>query len=137
MLDNHGSRGGWSKLSEAVNDFQQGDDEIDWENDPVIFVQVFRGVPEAGHWSLLIIDRTVDKVGRLVFIDSLPDMYSDTFDKLKSSLSESPLAPNGCKWVRARMPRQARAANNGLRGGHDMHGCCVHERTHPSRVFLS
>ena len=41
-----------------------GNHDIDWENDPLIFIQVFCRVPECGHWALLIvIDRTVDKLG--------------------------------------------------------------------------
>ena len=67
---------------------------------------MFRGVPECGHWSLLIIDHTVDKLGRLVFLDSLPNMFCDTMAMLQDLLSGTPLAPEGCKWIHASMPRQ-------------------------------
>jgi hypothetical protein len=42
----------------------------------------------------------------LVFLDSLPDMFHDTMDILQSILSETPLAPEGCKLIHASMPRQ-------------------------------
>jgi hypothetical protein len=76
-----------------------GECKIDWENDRVIFVQVFRGHIQAGHWFLLIIDRTISKHGALIFFDSLPDYFPDTLSKLKSMLTGTPLAPEGCKWI--------------------------------------
>jgi hypothetical protein len=105
MLGKHGSRGAWSKYVEQVSELQWGNHGINLENDSV-FNQVFRGVPKCGHYSLLIIDRTVDKLGRLVFLDSLPDMFHDTMDILQSIPSGTPLAPEGCKWICASMPRQ-------------------------------
>jgi len=83
-----------------------GDHAIDWSNDPVIFIQVFRGEPECGHWALLVVDRTVDKLGKLVFIDSLPNMFRNTMSLLQDMLSGTSLAPEGCTWIRASMPKQ-------------------------------
>jgi hypothetical protein len=102
----HGSCGTWIKFADEVKDARLGDHGIDWTNDNLIFIQVFRGPTEAGHWALLVVDRTVDKLGRLVFIDSLPNLYKDTFEQLRECLSGTPLTPDGCKWIRASMPRQ-------------------------------
>jgi hypothetical protein len=66
--------GTWIKFAKEVKDARIGDHGIDWTNDKLIFIQVFRGPTEAGHWALLVVDRTVDKLGRLVFIDSLPNL---------------------------------------------------------------
>jgi hypothetical protein len=82
-----------------VNEFKLSHSIINWENDQLIFLQIFRGEPEAGHYALLVVDRTVDKLGRLVFIDSLPKLFSDTFDKLKEALVGTLLAPEGSKWI--------------------------------------
>jgi hypothetical protein len=105
-LAEHGSRGSWAKHVEEVNTMKLGDHDIEWENDPIIFIQVFKGVPECGHWALLVVDRTVDKSGRLVLIDSLPNMFRDTMSILQNILSGTPLAPKGCKWICASMPKQ-------------------------------
>jgi hypothetical protein len=82
-----------------VNEFKLSNSNINWENDQWIFLQIFCGEPEAGHWALLVVDRTVDKLGRLMFIDSLPKKFCDTFDKLKEAPIGTPLAPEGSKWI--------------------------------------
>lgn len=102
----HGSCGTWVKFAEELKGARLGDHGIDWTNDKLIFIQVFRGPTEAGHWALLVVDRTADKLGQLVFIDSLPNLYKDTFEQLHECLSGTPLTPEGCKWIRASMPRQ-------------------------------
>jgi hypothetical protein len=104
----HGSSGVWSKYLESVNEFKLSYSNITWENDQLIFLQIFCGEQEAGHWALLVVDRTVDKLGTLVFIASLPKLFSDTFDKLKQALVGMPLAPEGSKWIRATMPCQGK-----------------------------
>ena len=39
-------------------------------------------------------------------MDSLPAMFPDTMSMLQNLLSGTPLAPEGCKWIRADMPKQ-------------------------------
>jgi hypothetical protein len=65
-------------------------------------------MPECGHWSLLIVDCTVDKLGRLVFLNSdlLPDMFCDIMAMLQNLLSGTPLAPERYELIHASMPRQ-------------------------------
>ena len=72
----------------------------------MIFVQVFRGHPEYGLWALLVVDRAVWKSGILVFFDSLPSYYPKLMENLKDMFSGTPLAPKGCRWIRASMPEQ-------------------------------
>ena len=72
----------------------------------MIFVQVFRGHPEYGHWALLIVDWMVWKSGILVFFDSLPSYSPQSMENLKDMFLGTPLAPKGCKWIRASMPEQ-------------------------------
>jgi hypothetical protein len=64
---------------------QSRDHNIDWENDPLIFLQIFRGHPECGHWALAVVDRTVWKPGIVVLFDSLPDYCPDKFDTPRKS----------------------------------------------------
>lgn len=108
----HGSIGAWQHLVEISRELKTGECKTDWEDDRVIFVQVFRGHIQAGHWSLLIIDRTISKHGALIFFDSLPDYFPDTLSKLKSMLTGTPLAPEGCKWIKAKMPNQGFRTND-------------------------
>jgi hypothetical protein len=42
-----------------------------WEQSPVMVVQIFTGDNSAGYWSLLIIDRSSYKPGIFVYFDSL------------------------------------------------------------------
>jgi hypothetical protein len=89
MQEVHGSMGAWQHLVEILREMKTGECKIDWENDRVIFVQVFCCHLEAGHWSLLIIDRTRPKLGALISFDSLPDYFPDTLSNLKSMLTGS------------------------------------------------
>jgi hypothetical protein len=107
----HGEKGdklgAWSKYVEQVSEVHQGDHGIDRENDPVVFIQVFRGVPECGHWSLLIVDCTVDKLGSLCSWTLYLTCFATPWTCIvQSILSGTPLAPEGCKWICASMPRQ-------------------------------
>jgi hypothetical protein len=91
------------------------------ENDSV-FNQVFRGVPKCGHYSLLIIDRTVDKLGRLVFLDSLPDMFHDTMDILQAEYSIWNSSSSRGVQVDLCKHAKARHTNDGL---WNFHGMCM------------
>jgi Ulp1 family protease len=109
----HGSKGAWQKFVETAKVWgTAGETRIDWENDKLIFVQVFRGHTQAGHWSLLVIDRTVSKHGILVFFDLLPDYFPDIINKLKCALAGTPLALEGCTWIHATMPKQGFRTND-------------------------
>jgi hypothetical protein len=82
----------------------RGDHCIDWEKDPLILIQVFRGHTEYGHWASLVIDRTV-KPGLAVFFDSLPGFCRNSMQLLQDKLSAFPLGD--IHWIRADMPQQA------------------------------
>jgi hypothetical protein len=75
----------------ALKSMQAGDHIIDWETDPIVFLQIFRGHPECGNWSLAVVDRTVWKRGIVVLFDSMPGCSPNALDKLKEWLAGSPL----------------------------------------------
>jgi hypothetical protein len=54
----HGSNGGFSANLAELKSMQARDHIIDWETDPIIFLQIFRGHPECGNWVLAVVDRT-------------------------------------------------------------------------------
>ena len=73
---------------------------------------MFRGPLEAGHWALLVVDRTRESQDLLVFFDSLPGFCADSFDNLQVMLSKTPITNGQTKWIRAEMPRQAACTND-------------------------
>lgn len=108
----HGSSGAWKEMEEAMKRQPKGSHCIDFERDPLIFFPAFVGPIEAGHWTMLICDRTRHKPGVLVFIDSLPNYNETLFNKLQTILPNTPLCRVGTKWIRARMPKQGRGTND-------------------------
>jgi hypothetical protein len=108
----HGSLRGFASFVKVLTSMQTGDHIIDWEDDPLIFLQIFLGHPECGHWALVVVDRTVWKPGIVVLFDSLPGCCPATFGMLQEELSGSPLTREGCKWIQADMPRQGKATND-------------------------
>ena len=104
--EKYGSDGWYPHMMNDIVRGERGDHRIDWAEDPLICIQVFQGHPECGHWAQLVIDRTVWAPGILVLFDSLPNCFTGTLDLLKQRLGGSPLAPKGCKWLRATMPKQ-------------------------------
>ena len=67
----------------------------------------------AGHWSLLVVDRTSYEPGIITYFDSLPNFDSGIFDDLKTRMiGSSPLARTGSRWIRASIPRQHLGSND-------------------------
>jgi len=85
---------------------------IIWELDPVRLWPSFVGVPEAGHWTLLIIDRTVFRPGIAVFCDSLPSYEPHLFESLKERFCGTRAISDKTRWIRSSMPRQGLGTNN-------------------------
>jgi hypothetical protein len=108
----HGSHGGFPASLVELESMQAGEHIIDWETDPLIFLQIFRGHPECGHWALAVVDRTVWKQGIVVLFDSMPGCFPDTLQMLKEWLAGSPLTVEGCKWITANMPHQGSSTND-------------------------
>ncbi len=109
---NHGDIGFFHGLVASIQERQFGDESIDWEEDELILIQVFRGHIDCGHWSLLVVDRTVYKPGIVVFFDSLPDIFPDTMSLLQQKLAGSPLRRMDIKWIQADMPKQGPRTND-------------------------
>jgi hypothetical protein len=109
---NHGAIGGFNAFVATLLLLQCGDHTIDWHNDKLIIIQIFRGRIDCGHWALLVVDWTVWKPGIVVLFDSLPDLYPDMFCRLQDRLSNSPLTGEDCKWIQADMPKQGLCSND-------------------------
>jgi hypothetical protein len=108
----NGTQDGFHTAVATMKSMETGCHVIDWETDPIIFLQIFRGDPGCGTWSLAILDRTVTKKSTVVLFDSMPTRFPDTLDKLKEWLGESPLSENECKWITADMPIQESNSND-------------------------
>jgi hypothetical protein len=108
LLDDAHLRGGMDHLfKEFVENavaMGRGNHLINWESDPLILCQVFRGPTEYGHWASLVIDRTFSP-GLVVFFDSMPGCFPNSMQQLQEKLAAFPL--DGLKWIRAEMPHQA------------------------------
>ena len=59
-----------------------------WEQSPVMVVQIFTGDGSAGHWSLLVIDRSSYKPGIFVSFDSFGG--KQTMQKVKNVITPFP-----------------------------------------------
>ena len=105
----HGSGGFWNAFVEENLGTLFGDHLIDWEDDRLIFLQIFRGSIDCGHWALAVVDRTHSRDGAIVLFDSMPELYSDTLDHLQQILQGTPLCSEGTRWIRASMPIQGPA----------------------------
>jgi len=111
-LTQHGIANFWEIHMQQMNRRALGSNFIDWQNDPVIIIPIFLGPREAGHWTLLICDRTRSKTGVMVYFDSLPAYQKDIFEKLQEVLQHTSLVKEGTKWIRATMRNQAIGSND-------------------------
>jgi hypothetical protein len=50
----------------------RGTNKLDLENAPVIFIPIFTGPQHGGHFSLLVVDRTMHRHGVFLYFDSFP-----------------------------------------------------------------
>jgi hypothetical protein len=110
----HGTDGGFRKFAQNMSSVGSsvGDQHINWENDDLIFIQIFLGPAEAGHFALLVVDRTWHKPGILTYFDSLPAYSPDAFRTLQHLLRHSPLVRSGSRWLTANMPVQGARTND-------------------------
>lgn len=71
-----------SKWLLEVRILRTGDHDIVWENDPIFFIQVLRGLPECGHWvSSSSITRWTRIAGTYSLTKPLPNMCRDTMNE--------------------------------------------------------
>jgi Ulp1 family protease len=95
-----------------VQDMADASALIDWETDKLIFLPIFVGHTNAGHWALLVVDRLYFKDGMINYFDSLPSFAPRTFDRLKKVLERSPLVKYGSNWYKADVPCQGKSTND-------------------------
>jgi hypothetical protein len=109
----YGNEQGFQKFAENMSSSSSvGDQHINWEKDDLIFIQIFLGPREAGHFALLVVDRTWHKPGILTYFDSLPTYSRDAFRTLQDMLRHSPLVRTDSRWFVANMPVQAARTND-------------------------
>ena len=82
-----------------------------WEQSPVMVVQIFTGDNSAGHWSLLIIDRSSYKPGIFVYFDSLGG-GKHTMQEVKNVFTRFPFCRRTSKWIHACVPKQGSRTND-------------------------
>lgn len=102
-----------------VRILRTGDHDIDWENDPIFFIQVFRGLPECGHWALLVVERIAGMMCSLT--QPLPNMCRDTMNEYFTECTTGTLLVlKGCKTFRATVLKQGIGAMD-----YGVFMCCV------------
>jgi hypothetical protein len=70
----------WVSASLVGLQMQAGNDIIDWETDPIIFKQIFRGHLRCS-WVLAVVDRTLK--ARYCCYLFMPGYFPNTLDKFK------------------------------------------------------
>lgn len=113
LIRRRGPDSGWNTYKDTLMGTKL-DGEINWETDPLILLhQIFHGLTEAGHFSLLIVDRTRDQA-IIEYLDTLPDLYLSMMDNVKCMLQTyTPLDPDREDvWIRAKVPREAPETND-------------------------
>lgn len=110
----HGSYGGFQRYVASDQDAGVTDVHLDWKEDPLIFVQVFRGLPDYGHWILCVIDRVTSPEDLVIVFDSLPAYAPDTPEVLQRVFTSTPLDEGGrtLKFIVADTPLQGRGTND-------------------------
>lgn len=101
----------FSSFSQELKERMMGSHTIDFENDPLILIQVFVGDPQCGHWSLLVIDRT-QSADVVVYFDSMRSFGVDTFVTLQGKLRGTPFAADRVTWIYANQFQQGRLTND-------------------------
>jgi Ulp1 family protease len=87
--------------------------EANWGTSRLIFLPIFLGANDYGHWTSLIADRNVLKQGLLVFSDSLPaGTAARNSNQVSRSLENTPLLKDGHTWVNTNMIDQAASSND-------------------------
>ena len=84
----------------------------DWRYAPVLLLQIFEGMYTAGHFSLLIVDRTVHAPGIFIYIDSFRVLFPGTFEKVKKLVGNSPISKKGARWIEGTITQQGPSTND-------------------------
>jgi Ulp1 family protease len=87
--------------------------EASWGTSRLIFLPIFLGTHDCGHWTSLIADRTVLLPGLLAFSDSLPaGTAARNSNQVSLVLQNTPLLTEGHTWVNTNMIDQAAGSND-------------------------
>jgi Ulp1 family protease len=87
--------------------------EASWGTSRLIFLPIFLGPHTFGHWTSLIVDRTVLLPGLLVFSDSLPaGTAAQNSNQVTRALENTPLLEEGHTWVNTNMIKQSGGSND-------------------------
>ena len=97
---------GWDTMMTRMQFTKDGTHEIDWVRDPLILVPIFMGAMMCGHFSGLIIDRTVRKSGLLLYFHTIKSFGNEKFTILKDQVEKTLICTPSSRWVRVRMPEQ-------------------------------
>lgn len=110
--ETHGTKGAWDEYIATVLRIDLNAEEVlwGWNEAPLMIVQIFTGHTRAGHFSLLLIDRTQYKPGIFVYFDSLGGV--GTFRALQRVFMDSAYCSAGAKWVHATVPFQGAGTND-------------------------
>jgi len=94
-------------------------ENIDWEgkSDKIIFIPIFVGKNrEAGHFSLLVLDRIIDEKGIFIYFDSMKsyeeDGAGDTFENIRKQIPQTDLWHPESKFTRANSQQQAHGTHD-------------------------
>ena len=112
-LEKFGGESALSRYSRFLTDIECGASFIDWTTDDLIVLQIFDGPRMAGHWTLIIIDRTICNQESVVFFDSLPAYNPKLFENMKKLLMVTRVVScTTTSWIRADIPKQGSASND-------------------------
>jgi Ulp1 family protease len=105
---------GWSRVQQWVHETRGM--ASNWESAPLIFIPIFTGPSDSGHYTGCVADRvrlSGATGGVVVYEDSLsPAAAQSSSNALKKSLLGTPLAKNSeTQWITADAPTQAPGSN--------------------------
>ena len=110
----HGQEHAWPSYIKVMAEFEKATVETlhwNWEQSPVMVVQIFTGDNSAGYWSLLIIDRSSYKPGIFVYFDSLGG-GKHTMQEVKNLFTLFLFCRRNSKWIHACVPKQGSGTND-------------------------
>jgi hypothetical protein len=85
---------------------------LDFQKDPLFIIPICRrkktDTSIIGHWSLLVVDRTLGSNGHLILFDSNPSIFPNNLQEIGCVLRNTPLSPPGCKHILAKSPRESK-----------------------------
>ena len=105
------SKFGWDGVDRWLRGTQLS--EASWGTSQLIFLPIFLGSHNSGHWTSLIADGTVLLPDLLVFSDSLSaDTAARNSNEVSRALENTPLLKEGHPWVNTNMINQAASSND-------------------------